>query len=165
MKKTNSDLTQKSRTVPKRFLGAFKVGHRHAVRKYIDEEYSWYLLSRIEASGYTDTDSIAMLEYMSKFLDEYYRNSGLSKPDAFHNTDALVKDRYDNYNAIYRDGMNMRPVLYSEGVSTIATSETTFVKITRSEIKFTPSRNAVEDAVLDLLDLKLESENSGKGSK
>lgn len=166
MKKVKGSL-DRGRPIPKRFLGAFKKGHRYSVRQYIDDDYSWMLLDRLETSNYQDKDALSQLEYLSKFFDEYYRNSGLSKDGALHSTSELRKKAYSNQNAINRDAMNIKCVVYAKQSgrhlhSEDGKAEFRMPKISAKAPNFAPTTNAVEDAVLALLDIKIESEESVK---
>ncbi len=74
--------------IPKKYLGAFKQGHRQVVREYIDDELSIILLARLRRHP------------------EYYRNV-VKKGDqeALHNSDELVRSCHDRQNAMNRDKM------------------------------------------------------------
>lgn len=90
--------------IPKRFLGAFKAGHRASAREFIDEELSYKLLRKILNSNYSDLASMEALDYLTKFNNEYHK-AVLKKgdPNALHNTDELYRDRTNANNARNRD--------------------------------------------------------------
>lgn len=95
-------------TIPKRWLGAFKAGHRASAREFIDEKLSYDLLAKIIESKYTDQASIDALDYITKFNNEFHKNV-IKKGDtnALHNTDELRKDCYARENARNRDIMSV----------------------------------------------------------
>lgn len=93
--------------VPKRFLGAFKMGHRPSVKEFVDEEQSWTLLERIYQSDWKDEEAIKALDYLAKFYNEYYRNAVKKGRDSdLHSSDSLRKDCYSRTNARNRDIMS-----------------------------------------------------------
>lgn len=96
-------------SIPKRFLGAFKAGHRSSSMDHIDEDFSYQLLYRILASNYGDTEAVEALDYITKFNDEFHKNI-IKKGDntALHNTDALRKDCYARENSKNRDISSVR---------------------------------------------------------
>ena len=101
-------VSRKARSVPRRFLGAFKKGHRYSTREMIDEELSWELLYRIERSNYTDLEAIEALEYITKFNNEFHKNViKKGDPKALHSTDELRRDLYSRENAKNRDIMSV----------------------------------------------------------
>lgn len=93
----------KRERVPKKYLGAFKHGHRRGVRDYIDDEFSLKLLKLAELG---DAKALEALEWITKYNNEVYR--GVLKkndPDAIHNTPELYKEASDGHNARRRDVM------------------------------------------------------------
>lgn len=95
-------------TVPKRWLGAFKRGHRKASQTFIDEELSYDLLKRVIESNYTDEESMNALDYITKFNNEYHKNViKKDDPNALHNTDELRRSCYALENARNRDMMSI----------------------------------------------------------
>ena len=65
---------------------------------------AWKLLNKIKASGYTDTASMELLDYMNKFSAEFHKNViKKGDPDALHNTDELRRDCYKRENSRNRD--------------------------------------------------------------
>ncbi len=87
--------------VPKRFLGAFKHGHRKGVREYVDEEFAFSLLRKAEAG---DKEALKALEWLTKYNNETYRGV-VKKNDrkAHHKTKKLYKEVNDSHNARRRD--------------------------------------------------------------
>lgn len=104
-----SGVSKKARNVPKKWLGAFKKGHRFSDREYIDEDQAWEMLERWEKSGGTDKEAESVLDYLTKFNNEYYKGV-IKKGDknALHNTDELRKSVYDRQNAKNRDIMSIQ---------------------------------------------------------
>jgi hypothetical protein len=100
--------------IPKEFLGAFKAGHRASARDFIDDEFSYQLLSRYLKQGCEE--SKRALEFITKFNNEYHKNV-VKKGDknALHSTDELRRDCYERENAKNRDAF-YRPwnVLFAE---------------------------------------------------
>lgn len=95
-------------TIPKQYLGAFKAGHRGSAKEFIDEQLSWELLKRIEASNWTDQEAMDALAYITKFNNEFHKNVvKKNDPNALHNTDKLRKDCYNRENARNRDVMSV----------------------------------------------------------
>lgn len=70
-------------SIPKRFLGAFKAGHRPSARQFIEDDFAWVMLRRWVASGETDKEAEAHLEYMTTFNNEHHKNV-VSKTNALH---------------------------------------------------------------------------------
>lgn len=56
--------------IPKKFLGAFKVGHRMTSREFIEDDYAYELL-RLAQSGSKKAEEA--LEILTKFNNEYYK--------------------------------------------------------------------------------------------
>lgn len=83
--------------IPKEFLGAFKAGHLPSCRPYVDEELSWKLLKKVLDEGCSESRLI--LEYLTKFNNEYYKDF-VSKhdPEPFY-SDKLVRKalRHEKY--------------------------------------------------------------------
>lgn len=94
--------------IPKRFLGAFKAGHRASAREFIDEELAYKLLKRVLSSNYSDTEAIEALDYLTKFNNEYHK-AVIKKGDrkAFHNTTKLRRERYSANNHRNADIMSI----------------------------------------------------------
>lgn len=92
-------------TIPKRFLGAFKIGHRVPNRPYIDEELSFQLLNKILASNYTDLESIQQLDYITQFNNEYYQARAPKNSNPLHISKEHIKANGDANNARRRDIM------------------------------------------------------------
>ncbi len=94
--------------IPKRFLGAFKAGHRHSAREFIDEGLSYQLLKKIIHSNWGDLEAIESLDYLTKFNNEYHK-AVLKKNDAqaMHNTEELYKEISTANNARNRDIMSV----------------------------------------------------------
>jgi hypothetical protein len=92
---------KKGQRLPKEYLGAFKCGHRKGVREYIDEEFSYELLEKVQRG---DERAKAALEWITKYNNEIYR--GVLKkndPESIHNTPELYKLATDGHNARRRD--------------------------------------------------------------
>jgi len=107
-------ISNKARTVPAKYLGAFKKGHRFSSRDMIDEDLAWTLLDRIEKSKGTDVEAIQAMEYLVKFNNEFHKNIiKKNDPTALHNTDELRRDLYSRENAKNRDIMSVQNQNYS----------------------------------------------------
>ncbi len=91
----------KQRMIPKKFLGAFKKGHRNSAREFIDEELANKLLD-LAQSG--DKKAEKALEWLTQFNNEYHK-AVIKKddPNVFHNTDELRKDCNDRSYAAKND--------------------------------------------------------------
>ena len=78
--------------MPKEFLGAFKKGHRHASREFIDEEFSLQLLKKTFEGCEKSRNALI---WLTKFNNEYHKNV-IKKGDesALHLTDEQRKDCY-----------------------------------------------------------------------
>lgn len=76
--------------IEKKFLGAFKKGHRSDVREFIDEELSFELLKKAR-SGCKASETALM--WLSRFNNEYHKDLiKKGDPEALHNSDELVLD-------------------------------------------------------------------------
>ena len=86
--------------VPKEYLGAFKVGHRHASREFIDEELSVELLNKTLSGCEKSREA---LEWLTRFNNEYHKGVVKKKDtEALHNTEELRLDCYRReYSARY----------------------------------------------------------------
>ena len=124
------------RPIPKEYLGAFKKGHRHASKVYIDEELSFHLLKRVEQGCSKAKEA---LEWLVKFNNEQYR--GVYKRDG------------TDFNATNADRKKLRHERYArdEDVMAAQTLELEMVEIQTSE-----------DELIALIDLKIEKERSTK---
>lgn len=120
--------------VPKEYLGAFKAGHRHAARAYIDEEFSFQLLKRVEQGCAKAKEA---LEWLVKFNNEHYR--GVYKLDG------------TDFNATKEERKKLRHERYArdEDVMAAQTLELEMVEI-----------QTTEDELITLIDLKIEKERS-----
>ncbi len=80
----------KQRLIPKRFLGAFKKGHRKSAREFIDEELAFKLLDLAEKG---DQEAIKALDWLTQFNNEYHK-AVINKADknALHGTDRLRQE-------------------------------------------------------------------------
>lgn len=95
--------------IPKRFLGAFKVGHRPSSKEFIDEDLSRVLLKRVLESNYEDTEALHSLEYITRFNNEFHKNVvRRDDTERLHKTDNQVKDLYSRENSKNRDVMSVR---------------------------------------------------------
>lgn len=114
------------KTVPRFYLGAFKVGHRTIDKPFIDETLSIQLLNKIFASKiknpptlpetatkyeqftnlYSDKESIKALEFLTQFNNEYYSARAPKAKEVMFNTPELNKIRNDMSNAKRRDIMS-----------------------------------------------------------
>ncbi len=95
--------------IPKRFLGAFKAGHRPSAKEFIDEELSRILLKRVLESNYTDIEAVRTLDYLTRFNNEFHKNViKKSDPKRLHRTDKQVRDLYSRENSKNRDVMSVR---------------------------------------------------------
>jgi len=133
--------------IPKRFLGAFKAGHRYSSREFIDESLPYQLLKKIIESNYEDKESIYQLEFLTKFNNEYHK-AVIKKgdADAFHNTDELRKERYTANNHRNVDVMSCQKL---EVIFTITDVD----KYRTSGVFRIPNAasNEHEDVMMDLL--------------
>lgn len=95
--------------IPKRFLGAFKVGHRPSAKEFIDEDLSRALLKRVLDSNYTDAEAVSALDYLTRFNNEFHKNV-ISKtdPNRLHRTEKQVRSLYSRENSKNRDVMSVR---------------------------------------------------------
>lgn len=77
-------------SIPKEYLGAFKIGHRPHSQEFIDDEFSRDLLRRANAGC---EESRKALEWLTKFNNEYHKDV-VKKGDkeALHKTDEMRKD-------------------------------------------------------------------------
>lgn len=95
--------------IPKQFLGAFRCGHREASKEFIDETLSHKLLRRVLESDYKDLPALDLLNYITKFNNEFHKNViKKGDPTALHNTDKLRRECYARENARNRDFMSAR---------------------------------------------------------
>jgi hypothetical protein len=133
------ELSQRKRRVPKEYLGAFKAGHRHAAREYIDEEFSQGLLLLALAGVTWATHA---LEYITKFNNEHYRCVFNKKRSDFNPGKKRRKELYKEQNRRYADAM-------AQGVDRE-------YDIDRAETE------SEEDALIALIDLKREMEKANK---
>lgn len=107
--RTKGLFIKKDAHIPKRFLGAFKVGHRPSAKEFIDEELAKLLLKRILESNYTDTEAVFTLDYLTRFNNEFHKNViKKSDPDRLHRTKKQIKSLYSRENAKNRDVMSVR---------------------------------------------------------
>lgn len=156
-------VSKKARNVPKRWLGAFKKGHRCSDREYIDEDQAWEMLDRYEKSGGTDKEAEEVLDYLTKFNNEYYKGV-VKKGDnnALHNTDELRKSVYARQNAKNRDIMSVQNKTVKRTKYKPSEDDNTTVDASQDDLdtagkpnsRYTPYENAVEDAMIELLDAK-----------
>jgi hypothetical protein len=80
----------KQRLIPKRFLGAFKKGHRKSAREFIDEELAFKLLDLAEKG---DPEAIKALDWLTQFNNEYHKAViNKNDPNALHNSDKLRQE-------------------------------------------------------------------------
>lgn len=93
--------SQRRYPIPKEYLGAFKAGHRHRTRFYIDETLSWELLRKIVEEDCKK--SASELAYIARFNNEFERGS-LKKGDPanLHQGSELEKECYNRKNEIER---------------------------------------------------------------
>lgn len=151
------------RPIPKRWLGAFKAGHRASAREFIDEELSWKLLKKIEDSNYTDQESIKALDYITRFNNEFHKNViKKDDPEALHNTEALRKDLYARENARNRDLMSKeRKSIISMEPNAIE-NEDGNTSYSDSFINKNRNLSGHEDIVNELVDLSIEEQKNPK---
>lgn len=101
-------VSRKARSIPARWLGAFKKGHRYSDREHIDEDQAWELLLRWEKSKGTDKEAEEALDYLTKFNNEYYKNV-VSKTDALHECKCPDRKRGDKHlEGCLRNSLNDR---------------------------------------------------------
>lgn len=147
-------------SIPKQYLGAFKAGHRASAREFIDEELSFELLNKIIDSGYTDEKSMKDLAYITKFNNEFHKNViKKGDKDALHNTEELRKDLYDRENSRNRDVMSRERNKIISLEPKIAENEGGEMKLD-SFLNSNRDLKGHEDAVIELLDLKLAQDKA-----
>jgi hypothetical protein len=95
-------MSTKKPPIPKEYLGAFKAGHRHRSREFIDEELSYELLNKILDEDCEESKK--QLAYITKFNNEYHKKV-IKKGDetALHNSPEHRKDLSSVDNARNRD--------------------------------------------------------------
>lgn len=73
-----------SKSIPRKYLGAFKKGHRSYTREFIDEELSQKLLKKAEEGCLESQQTLA---YLTQFNNEYHK-AVIKKddPNALHKT-------------------------------------------------------------------------------
>jgi hypothetical protein len=125
--------------IPKEFLGAFKAGHRHAAREYIDEDLAWGLLRLLNEGRKGAREA---LEWLTQFNNEYYKCVFTMTLADFHENAVDRRERYQAQNQRYADVLAKVPR---------ATIDVDFVE-TESE----------EDALIAMIDLKREIEKATK---
>lgn len=145
----------KRKPIPKRFLGAFKAGHRASAREFIDETLSWQLLKQIEKTNYTDKEAIAALDYIAKFNNEFHKNV-IKKNDnkSLHNTKSLRRECYSRENARNRDIMSIGSYSFSIE-SRLMEKEIS----TDSSLNKTRDLYGHEDVINELIDYSKKEEN------
>jgi hypothetical protein len=80
----------KKRLIPKKFLGAFKRGHRPTSREFIDEKLAYELLNKALAG---DLEASKELEWLARFNNEYHKAVlPEDDPNSLHNTKELRRD-------------------------------------------------------------------------
>jgi hypothetical protein len=139
--------------IPKRFLGAFKAGHRASSREFIDEELAYKLLKRVLSSNYSDEEAMDALDYLTKFNNEYHK-AVIKKGDrqALHNTKRMRQERYQANNARNRDIMStQRHRLESLTPQPVETN--TGLKLKHLDTRRIDT-NFHEEALTDLIDAK-----------
>lgn len=122
--------------IPKEYLGAFKEGHRKTAREFIDDDFARRLL-RQSQSG--DLAAKEALDYLTRFNNEYYKTVFKKDETDLHSTPESKRERYNARYARHMDISNR--ALKQEGDWTCEWSE---------------------DVLIELIDLKRESEKSKK---
>lgn len=149
--------------IPKKFLGAFKAGHRATVRDFIDEELSYKLLRKIINSKYKDLESIKQLEYITKFNNEYYK-AVIKHNDnnSLHNTSELVRDCFTRNNIRNRDLLSKEPNKFTSISYQMTNNDS--LKEQKLEKHINSNRNLTnhEENLIDLIDVKKEILNPNK---
>ncbi len=154
--------------IPKRFLGAFKAGHRATSRVFIDEELSYKLLNQIIDSNWTDLKAIQELDYITKFNNEFHKDVFKAK-DNLHNNQDLRKDCGDRNNARNRDILSRdyskiastNNIEHSKEKETVSfeveedSMQEEFIDINRNR-----DLSSHEDSIIDVLDLEIEYKKS-----
>ena len=155
--------TKKTTLIPKKYLGAFKQGHRAVSRPFIDDEFSYQLLEKIQQGC---KESETTLEYIAKFNNEFYRcvlesdqSSNLHQRDVdvVGELDrkgkpvSQVKSIYDSHNARRRDLSSNRAFIVSESVTDLQ-GRINYPSDQRSDISTSGVNH--ESVLIDLLDLK-----------
>jgi hypothetical protein len=88
-------------------------------------------LERVLRSDYKDEEAIHLLEYITRFNNEYHKNViKKNDPKALHNTEKLRKECYARENARNRDIMSSKRhcKLYLEEIENIADNEISIEK-------------------------------------
>ena len=151
--------------IPKRFLGAFKAGHRPSTREFIDEDLSKQLLSKIKASNWTDKEAIAQLNYITKFNNEFHKNVvKKGDPNALHGEQLSNELRTDRWGNIQLDKngnpipLNLRQTCYAR--ENAKNRDTLSVQLTeRKDVQYpTPflsDNYEPEDILIEFIDADL----------
>lgn len=148
--------------IPKRYLGAFKCGHRVASKDFIDDEYAYSLLARVESSNGEDKEAVEALEWLTKFNNEYYKNFiKKGDPNAIHKEQPVKgqfkTDRWGNPK-LDKDGnkipLTMRGSCYNreharnaDAMSLNPKQVDRYPKLKRQEQNLSP-----EEAIIEYLD-------------
>ncbi len=169
-------VSKKARNVPARWLGAFKKGHRYSSRDMIDEEMSWILLDKIEKSNYTDQEAMTALDYLAKFNNEFHKNI-VSKTDPLHECTCPDRKKGDKHlEGCLRNDLNDRENAKNRDIMSVQNETVSRIKYKSNEDEINadtdghedldnpgmkkknhrPYINAVEDAVIDLIDAQDE---------
>jgi hypothetical protein len=129
----------KKQRIPKEFLGAFKEGHRPTAREFIDDEFSHALLLLVKQGN---SEAKLMLSFIARFYNEYYKI-------VFNKT---AKDLFK--------GKKRRQELYRNEYSRRMDAFSCPWRIEIEADVF--SANSPEDALIELIDLKRETEKLKK---
>lgn len=160
-KKRVSLSEQAKPSIPKRFLGAFKAGHRVVVREFIDEELSYKLLIRIVNSNYQDTEAVEALDYITRFNNEFHK-AVVKKddPTAIHNTDELRNDCFKRNNSANRDltALENKSMISLDFVSHMSDERGDYEDRNNHKTHFInhPKQNTHEDTVISLIEKSKE---------
>lgn len=172
-------VSKKAKNVPAQYLGAFKKGHRAAVRDFIDEDFSWELLEKIEKSNWTDQEAMDQLAYITKFNNEFHKNV-VSKVTPLHPCNCPNHKKGGKHlEGCLRNEMNSRENAKNRDLMSVGNSDQQ-LKTTResnfmddtfdnnanedmeqfqydgvdSKKRYAPHENNMEDALIEYIDAK-----------
>ncbi len=155
--------------IPKEYLGAFKKGHRHAAREYVDEEFAEGLL-RLSQSGVAWAREA--LEWITKFNNEYYKCVFTKTSDDIIQTSDERKERYTAQNKRQIDliaNVKVMQLMSDDGFLDMkgkfdprAEDYSFYAEYDPDLVAGAACTPSGEDELIELLDLKREMEKSKK---
>lgn len=138
MNSLGKDAGLKKKRIPKEFLGAFKEGHRPGTKELIDDEFAHELLILVNQGN---CEARVILEYYTRFNNEYYKGVFTKTKDDLHRGD---KKRKQIYREAWKRWDNRMVNYISENYSEGSVS------------------SSPEDALIELIDLKNQMEKAKK---